>query len=655
MMLLLPALAFFLFFQIFRSLQFEWRKAVLAAAVFWGTALTLIVELLSLPELLTPWTVTGSWIAICAGAALYLLACRRPARLAGTALPAGGPLPARLDPASKIMLALATVLFALVAIVAVVAPPSSWDAMQTYLPRVSLWISNRSVQFYPTPDYLQLIFAPWPSYAMLHSILLSGTDRFVNLIQVLSLLGCAIAVSLIAGKLGAGTFGQTLAAVVSLTIPQGILEASGALNSYVVSFWIATTVAFLLLWKDETSWLNTISVGLAAGLALLSKGHAYIFLPFIVLACWWMGSWPTRIMFLKRSLVFVLAILVINAPTFIRNYDLTASPLGLPLPEPFRQSMIMDDFRASAIVANTIRHLSAHVGTPVQAINTATDSALRRAIGALGIDPDQSIYAGDTFHVNRFSRHELLAGNPLHLVLLAGSFALVFVNCRRRTSRDAFLYSAGICLSFVFMSATLIWQTTTSRYHLPLFVLGSAVCGLIIERYLSRTYGTVAGVALVAIAAIGATANQTRSLLPSSREPNVYQERPYLYFADFHETDFPAHSAAAAAVNKLACRDVAIDSVLPKGLFRDSKGSLFVYPILALINPSGLSRSISYAGVHNLTIRYEKPHPTPCAVVCFNCANLPEKWLEYRKIGGRASIFDNIVLFSAQGDRPNSP
>jgi hypothetical protein len=656
MLLVFPIFAFLLFFLIFRSIYFEWRESILAAAIFWGTSVTLITEVLSLPRLITPQAVAGAWFVICAAALFYLVAWSRHVGFLGSRETVGNPSAEHLDPEVKIALILSAIIVGLVATTAILAPPSSSDAMQTYLSRVMLWISNRSVRFYPTPDYLQLIFAPWPSYAMMHSILLWGSDRFVNILQTFSLLGSAIAVSLIAKKIGAGNRGQALAAIVSVTIPQGILEASGALNSYVVSFWIATTVAFLLLWKDQTSWINTICVGLAAGLALLSKGHAYLFLPFVVLACWWMGGSSSRIIFVKRSIVFVFAILVINAPTYIRNYELTNSPLGLPLPEPFRQSMVMTDFSPAAVTANVVRHLSAHIGTPFEAVNAAMDKPVRRFIQTLGIDPDESIYDGDTFHIVRTSKYEIRAGNPLDLALMACSFAIVFFNLRRLVSRESVFYALGVSVSFIFMSATIIWQTTTGRYHLPLFVLGSAIAGLVLEKYCSRKSAALVGVVLISVGAVFALTNRTRSLLPSSREPDVYRDRSYLYFADLHEPEAAAHTAVAAALNKLNCADVGIDSVLPQGIFRDSKGSLFVYPILALINPSGTSRTIRYVGVHNLTRRYETPpHGELCAVICFNCSNLPEKWNDYRAIGGRASVFDKIVVFSKDGDQINSP
>jgi hypothetical protein len=100
------------------------------------------------------------------------------------------------------------------------------DAMVYHMPRTVMWMSNHRVSFYPAPDYQQPVFAPWAEYAMTQTTLLSGGDRFANLVEFLSYLGSALGVSVIAKYLGAGIRGQILA-VVSLTLPKLVLEASG--------------------------------------------------------------------------------------------------------------------------------------------------------------------------------------------------------------------------------------------------------------------------------------------------------------------------------------------------------------------------------------------------------------------------------------------
>jgi hypothetical protein len=255
MFLVLPITAFLLFCRILRKEYVDWRRALLGAAVFCGTSVVVITETLSVGQLLTRMTVAISWLAICVTEFLVLKFRKvRASQIVQSAESSAD----TLDGAAKWMLAGAGAIALLIGITAVVAPPNMWDAMDYHLPRVIMWMSNHSVRFYATPDYAQVIWGPWAEYAMMHTYLLWGSDRFVNMIQFLSMIGSLIGVSLIAKSLGATPRGQVLAAVVCVTIPEGVLEASGPMNTYVEAFWMSATVAFLLSWNEDPGWFNMV-------------------------------------------------------------------------------------------------------------------------------------------------------------------------------------------------------------------------------------------------------------------------------------------------------------------------------------------------------------------------------------------------------------
>jgi hypothetical protein len=69
--------------------------------------------------------------------------------------------------------------------------------MQYNMPRVIMWIENRSVHFYPTLDYQQLMMSPWSEYAMAHLTMLQGSDRLVNLVAWFAFLASIIGVFLV--------------------------------------------------------------------------------------------------------------------------------------------------------------------------------------------------------------------------------------------------------------------------------------------------------------------------------------------------------------------------------------------------------------------------------------------------------------------------
>ncbi len=99
-----------------------------------------------------------------------------------------------------------------------------------------------------------MFLSPWAEYAILHLDVLYGGDRLVNLVEFASMGGTLIGVSLIAERLGASKRGQLLAVLACATLPEGVLEASGAMNTYVGAFWIVVTVYYLLRWNDRQNW-----------------------------------------------------------------------------------------------------------------------------------------------------------------------------------------------------------------------------------------------------------------------------------------------------------------------------------------------------------------------------------------------------------------
>ena len=657
MLLILPASAYLLFLLLMRQHGLDWRRSALAAAVFWAACVALSTEALSLPGLVSRGPVSIFWLAVCAAGIVCWRALRtHPRAPAGIKSDSAEILPASLS----LLLAATGLVVLLVGIDALVAPPSTWDAMLYHLPRVTMWISNHNVRFFPTPDFCQLVYGPWAEYAMLHTVLLWGSDRFVNFIDFFSLIGSAIAVSLIAQRLGAGARGQALAAIASATIPEGILEASGPMNTYVISFWIVTTVVFLLDWNENPGWLNTLCIGLSAGVAMLTKGTAFVYLPFLVAACWWMGSASTRILFLKRSPFFLAVILALNAPQFVRCYQLTGTPLGLPLPFSYpRVDVMMAHVSLQGTAANIIRNLSLHFGTPTDGSNRLVERAFRFAIRAVGANPDDpsAAWLGESYHLNKFSLHEIYAGNPLQLVVLLIAILVVAYKWKDDRSRHLFWYTAAVSAGFVFFCAKLLWTMWSSRYQLPFFVLGAVVTGMVLERYVSRRVAMLVATLLVAYALPCAAMNRIRSLVPIRPLDDIYHARSEMYFYDQHKPFIPASLAAADAINHLDCSRIAIDSFTPESIIRHSPKSFYVYPLLALIHVDGQSRRVRYSGVSNLTTRYagEQDQGPACAVICFDCAHAQQKWDEYRKVGGRASVFDYIVVFSARGAMPNLP
>src|SRR5581483_8750559 len=336
----LPLAAFLTIFRVLRLRGEGWRAAALGSATVWGVLLVLITECLSVPRLITRPALALSWSAVTLGFLFYGWLLQRGASESPklrTTDETPGQTFTRLD---WIAISGTAILLGLIGLTAILSAPNTWDAMAYHMSRVAQWMTNRDVNLYPAFYSAQLFLSPWAEYAILHLDVLFGGDRLVNLVEFLSMIGTVAGVSLIAEQLGAGRRGQLLAAIACATLTEGVLEASGAMNTYVGAFWIVVAVYYLLRWRNEQSLTVILALGSSMGLAIFTKGTAYLFLPCILLACWWSSKAQARKLLLIRLPILLVVVLVLNGPLFIRNYRLSGSPLGFSTPlgnDPERQ------------------------------------------------------------------------------------------------------------------------------------------------------------------------------------------------------------------------------------------------------------------------------------------------------------------------------
>jgi hypothetical protein len=194
-MIILPAIVLLLVFVTLRKKGLDSRRAFLGAATFCGASLVLITEILSVPRLATRRGVAVSWLALALVSAVVYVktkAVKATAKVSGVE-----PEEEQLDMTMRALVCLTGIIIALVGITALLAPPSGIDGMTYHMPRVAMWIQNHNVEFFPTRNYTQLIYGAFAEYSMMHTMLLWGSDRFVNMVQFFSFVGCAIAVSYI--------------------------------------------------------------------------------------------------------------------------------------------------------------------------------------------------------------------------------------------------------------------------------------------------------------------------------------------------------------------------------------------------------------------------------------------------------------------------
>jgi hypothetical protein len=496
-------------FLIFRAGGQDWRTSILIASIFWGVILTLITELLSPFELLTFLWLVALWGSVAITLAVIFDRMQR-----RTSFPKQLPSFTKLERPSVLMLWAVILIFAIIGVIAFVAPPNTDDSMTYHMARVVHWEQNHSIAHYPTQILRQLVLPPWAELAILHLQVLSGGDRFANFVQWSSVVGGLFGVSLIAKELGADVRGQILSVVVCATLPMAILQASSTQNDAAVAFWLICLVYLLLVMRRRQEWFCPYLAGMSLGLALLTKATAYLLAPPFLI---WFGVHLLRTIRWRAwkpiSIIAVTA-LVLNLGYYTRNIRAFGHPLNPGPIDVFDN--LNETISASEIFSNALRGLSLHGVVPSGRLTDVVQRVVLAVHQYLNIDVnDPRTTLSDTdFHLVGLSPlHEDTVGNPIHLILIVVFTIILVALWRGRKWRVVTIYSLCVPIGLLSIALYLKWAPWIARYHLPSFMLWSPVVGLMLATFLKKWVGNVIAVVLLVAAVPWVLFNQSRPLL----------------------------------------------------------------------------------------------------------------------------------------------
>lgn len=636
MFVIIPILCFGLLFlticQLSNKLKgtFSWRRSFLLSSVIWGTVLTAITEFLSLFNAFTFGWVLACWLFAC------LLICVAYLRIVRSSIPFSAlkRLP-RMPPFLLILLSGIAAITALVGVLALVAPPNTWDSMTYHMARVMHWIQDGSVAYYPTNIIRQLHQPPWAEYAILHLQLLSGGDHFANGVQWFSMVGSIIGASLIAQQFGADLRGQVFASVVTATLPMGILEASGTQNDYVMTFWLVCCVSFLLAYRAQPNWLDTLGAGASLGLALLTKGPAYLYaLPLLALFCFW-GIRSLRWSIWKPALSIGLLAGAINMAFLTRNLLLFGQPLG---PRDVTALYTNDSFSPSTLASNLVRNLALQIGTPSSRVDNFLTARFTDLLNLLGINPSDphttwtSWFGPSPFQIPGGQgtwAHEAYAANPLQFLLILLVIGLFLIWSKLRKERFILIYIATLIGGFLICCLYLKWQPFNNRLLLALYVLFAPLCGLALSKLPKvKLTNIIVGVLLLS-ALPWLLDNQSRPFIGSQNV--LTHSRLDQYFVTWPDVE-PAYLGAAQFVRSTGCSNIGFAIIGPDGPFGPDA---WEYPLWVVLNPSGRQGPhIEQINITNSSapLAQEAPFSTfhPCAIVAAGFTSQESATLEHQ-------------------------
>lgn len=594
----------------------DWRFALLQTALVGGVFVALQSELLGLVHALATGYTAVFW------AAGLLLSAWLGWRT-GLLRRGWGNLLSGLrsvDRSTGMILAVFGLIALLLLVIVVIAPASTMDSLHYHMSRVMHWVQDRSLAHYPTGYEPQLVNPIEAELFILQLRLLLGSDQLANLPQWLSLIGCAVAVSLGAKILGAGRKSQLAAAAFAISIPIGLLEATNTKNDYVTALWL-TILSVLVLYATqvEASWVEVLCIASALGLGMLTKGTFYPFaIPFgLWLLIHWFKQKNIR-QFLKYSLVIILIVLVLNAGYWTRNMITYGGPLG---PSEWVLALTSSKTGLVATGSNLVKNVLLNFATPSPKVNQGLVKAVQTSFQST----DQDV---SNFQLDWRWNTEDSAGSPLHIliIILAMISVSVLYLAGKIKRRHIVWYSLACILAAVAFGVVVHYDQYGVRYQLPLFIIWAPIVGAVIFHINEKWLAPLATAFFIVISIPYVLFNTTRPIIALKNEPEPFAMHPLpamgttksssifyssqrdLLFINAPEWETPLIEAT---------HDIRDSRCLAVGMRIDSHD--VEYPIWWLLKAPQSGIRIESLYYSDALSRYADTSFKPCAIVCTIC------------------------------------
>lgn len=383
----------------------------------------------------------------------------------------------------NILIAIIGLIALLLLIQGIIYPPNNWDSLTYHMSRIMYWIGNESVAHFPTHILRHLYQPPFGEYFILHVNLIQGNDLFANSVQWLFLMCILIVSNEILKVLNVSKTNRLISILLILTIPSVALQASTTKNDIICAFFILCTLFYSLRILKENERNNFILLGLSVGLGMLTKGTFYLFafpiLLFLFIALIKKGI--SINLFYKGILAACLAV-IINIGHFSRNYKIDESVLNIDKTEGKMYSN--DKMDGKLFTSNILKNSGLHLGYPIDTIGDKVIRKIHKDILNVPINNPETNYLNIPYDGKIIIiTHEDLVPNTIHFVVLVISIILVIIISFFRFNRSVFLLFTIVLLQFFIFCAYLKWQPWHTRLHIPIFILGCILIGLLIEKH----------------------------------------------------------------------------------------------------------------------------------------------------------------------------
>ncbi len=357
----------------------------------------------------------------------------------------------------------------------IIYPPNNWDSLTYHMSRIMYWLSNESVEHFPTHILRQLYQPPFTEFFLLNLNLLNGNDYLSNSVQWLFLIFSIISIWSLLDYFNISKFYKLMAAFLIITIPAVELQSSTTKNDIVCGFFIITALYFSIKTYYETIPRNFFFLGLAVGLGMLTKGTAYLFLApiLILLGIFILGKLiqTKNSKILLHGFLLIFMVLTLNVGHYYRNYKIDGNVLNIDKAE--SKAFANDNMNTGFFLSNLLKNAGLHLGYPVQSESDILIRNIHQKINVSINNPDTNYYRMPYEGARKIATHEDYAANLIHFILILISFltAIIFGFKNLKRNYKLLLLTLIIGLQIVLFVGFLKWQPWHTRLHIPIFLL----------------------------------------------------------------------------------------------------------------------------------------------------------------------------------------
>jgi hypothetical protein len=357
----------------------------------------------------------------------------------------------------------------------IIYPPNNWDSLTYHMSRIMYWLSNESVEHFPTPILRHLYQPPFAEFFILNLNLLNGNDYLSNSVQWLFLVFTVIATGSLLDFFPVSRFYKLLAALLIITIPAVELQSSTTKNDIVCGFFIITALSFSIRTYYETSLRNFFFLGLAIGLAMLTKGTAYLFLaPILVLFGIFMLAkliQTKNLKILLHGFLLIFIVLLLNIGHYSRNYKIDGNLLNIDKAE--SKAYANENRNAKLLFSNLLKNAGLHLGYPIHGESDKIIRIIHQKMGFSVDNTDANYYGMPYEGARKIATHEDYATNLIHFILILISFfaAIIYGFKNVKQNPKLLLLTLIIASQIILFAGFLKWQPWHTRLHIPIFLL----------------------------------------------------------------------------------------------------------------------------------------------------------------------------------------